>query len=205
MVGLALALALFAAGAALIAAPTTGSAKTPAPKPTAHAAESQTGVVACPSPYTVGFRPAPKSVPAGCPSPCPSLHVNSPQTLGGLVVGREDPCGDFQASNPDRALDAVSLFSLREPTQLLIATLEVGHFNAEAPLNDSGFRSGVISQIGSTVPQPLWLDGTEVYGTSTTGLTLVSWFRGRYLFILAIRDNYSEPKSILRDALRIQP
>ena len=202
---LAGALSALLAGTFLIVSPVAGAAKVPAAKPSPQATVVQSGIIACPSPYTAGFRPAPKSVPAGCPAPCPALHVNSPQTIGGLVVGREDPCGDFQASNPSRALDAVSLFSLREPTQLLIATLEVGRFSAQAPLSDPSFRQGVISQIGSTEPEALWLGGTEVFATSTTGLTLISWFRGRYLFILAVRDNYSEPKSLVRDALRIEP
>ena len=202
--GAALALALFLSGAVLITKPASSSAATPSPA-AGHSKRATAVVEACPSPYTQGFHRAPANVPAGCPAPCPALQVSTPPTMGGLVVSREDPCGDFQASNPARALDAVSLYSLREPTKLLIATLEIGRFTKKAPLDDSSFRGGVIAQVGSTEPQPLWLDGREVYATASTGLVLISWYRGRYLFILAVRDNYAEPKAILRDALKVAP
>jgi hypothetical protein len=206
------ALALLATGTVLVAVPSGGSARasagsSPSPAAKAHAASqhASTAIVACPSPYTQGFQKAPKNVPAGCPGPCAALGILTPATMGGLTVGREDPCGDFQSSNTARALNGVALFSLREPTQLLIATLEVGRFAPSAPIGDAGFRDGVISQIGSTAPQPLWLDGHEVFATSTTGLTLICWFKGRYMFVLAVRNNYDQPKSILRDALKVNP
>ena len=209
--GIVLALALAVTGAVLIVAPSGGTARaassSPSPAAKSHAASrhAATAIVACPSPYTQGFQKAPPQVPSGCPAPCAALHVQTPATMGGLVVGREDPCGDFQASNPSRALNAVALFSMREPTQLLIATLQVGRFSSAAPLGDSGFRDDVISQIGSTAPEPLWLDGHEVFATSTTGLVLICWFKSRYLFILAVRNNFDQPKSILRDALKVNP
>lgn len=205
------AVAMLATGAVLIVIPSGGSARasssSPSPAAKSHATTTHqsTGIVACPSPYTKGFHKAPANVPPGCPGPCPALSVSTPATMGGLVVGREDPCGDFQSSNTTRALDAVALFSVREPTQLLIATLEVGRFSPAAPLGDTGFRDGVISQIGQTTPQALWLEGHPVYATSSPGLTLICWFKGRYLFVLAVRNNYDQPKSILRDALKVNP
>lgn len=206
-----LALALLATGVVLIAAPSGGTARasssSPSPAASSHRAtqRASTAIVACPSPYTQGFQKAPAHLPSGCPGPCAAIGVLTPATMGGLVVGREDPCGDFQASNTSRALDGVALFSLREPTQLLIATLEVGRFSPAAPVGDSGFRDEVVSQIGSTTPEPLWLDGHEVFATSTAGLVLICWFKSRYLFILAIRDNFDQPKAILRDALKVNP
>ncbi len=206
---LAVGLAMLVVAAVLVVHPSGGGARagsTPSPAAGHHpSAQQSTAVVACPTPYTVGLQKAPSRVPAGCPGPCPAIGVSTAPTMGGLVVGREDPCADFQSSSASRALNGIALFSLREPNRLLIATLEVGRFAPDAPLSDGDFRDGVMSQIGSTTPQALWLDGHEVYATSTTGLVLVSWFRGRYLFVLAIRDNYDQPKAILRDALKVNP
>ena len=135
---------------------------------------------------------------------CSVLKVQAPNTLGGLKVTTADPCSTFLEARGDRALDSVALLTLRGDQDLLMATLEVGRFSASAPVSDPAFRSGVIVSIGNVQPRSLEINGQTVYTSASPGLVLVSWLRGRYLYVLAIRQTFGFPKALLRDALKVQ-
>lgn len=135
---------------------------------------------------------------------CSVLKVTAPNTMGGLSVSPADPCSTFLQARGDRALDAVTLLTLRQSDQLLIATLEVGRFSSAAPLSDPGFRAGVVNSIGDVQPRALQVGRETVYTSASPGLTLVTWIRGRYLYVLAIRGTFGFPKALLRDALKVQ-
>lgn len=150
-------------------------------------------------------KPSPKPSPKAAAAPrCALLKLRTPNTLGGLKVTYANPCSTFLEARGSRALDGIALITLRQPDDLLMATLEVGRFQSSAPISDASFRSGVIGSIGDVDPRPLQVGGETVYASASPGLTLVTWIRGRYLYVLAIRSNYAFPKALLRDALKVQ-
>jgi hypothetical protein len=62
----------------------------------------------------------------------------------------------------------------------------------------------VVNQIGATAPRPVRLGHDTVYLTTGTRQSVAVWFKGRYLFVLATRADYEQPRTLLRRALEIQ-
>jgi hypothetical protein len=128
---------------------------------------------------------------------------NLPPDLLGLKLAREDVSADL-AKVPKAFVDALSLFSLRHD-DLVMATLQVSRFNAGADVKAEKFRQTVVNQIGSSAPRTVRLGGETVYLTTGTKQSIGVWFKDRYLFVLATRADYDEPRTLLRKALEIQP
>jgi len=173
----------------------------PSPSPTVSPAAGQ----ASPAPSAAPATPSPAASASPCGSGCPTVDVNAPLSMNGLGVDREDACADFKNASGRLAIDRLTLLGIRQPRQqqLLMATLEIAHFVAAAPLDQPSFQAGILDSIGAVKPQQL-LVGDEVANVSKApGLLIASWFRGRYLFILVIRDTYDQPKSLLRAAMKV--
>jgi len=128
---------------------------------------------------------------------------NLPPDLLGLAIAREDVSEDL-AKVPSAFIDALSLYSLRH-NDLVQATLQVSRFNDGADVEADKFRQTVVNQIGSSAPRTVRLGGSTVYLTTGTKQSIGVWFKGRYLFVLATRADYDEPRTLLRKALEIQP
>lgn len=148
--------------------------------------------------------PKPAAAHAASAPKCTLLHVKSPNTLAGLRVQTANPCSTFLTARGSRALNGIALLTLRQSDNLLIATLEVGRFEPAAPVSDPSFRSQVIVGIGDVTPRQLQVGGQTVYTSASPGLQLLTWIRGRYLYVLAIRGTFGFPKSLLRDSLQVQ-
>jgi len=128
---------------------------------------------------------------------------NLPTDLLGLHVAKEDVSAEV-AKVPSAFIDALSLYSLRH-NDLVQATLQVSRFNAGADVKAEKFRQTVVNQIGSSAPRTVRLGADTVYLTTGTKQSIGMWFKGRYLFVLATRADYDEPRTLLRKALEIQP
>ncbi len=126
-----------------------------------------------------------------------------PADLLGLKVTPENVSADL-ARVPRAFVDALSLYSMRRD-DLVMATLQVSRFNPGADAAAETFRRTVVNQIGATAPRPVRLGADTVYLTTGTKQSIAVWFRGRYLFVLATRADYDQPRTLLRQALRIQP
>lgn len=126
-----------------------------------------------------------------------------PNELLGLEVTPEDISGTV-ASEQRSYVEATSLYSLRAD-ELLQATLQVSRFNENADAKDAGFRRSLLSQIGGSRPRAVRVGKDEVYLTSGTKQQLAIWFRGEHLLILATREDFPRPKTLLRRALEVQP
>ena len=123
--------------------------------------------------------------------------------LSGLTVQKEDVAGNI--AKVDAAfVDGVALYSLRADN-LVQATLQVSRFIAEGDPGEEKFRDSVINQIGATKPRPFRLGSHTVYLTTGTKQSIAVWFRERYMFILASRSDYDEPRTLLRQALELKP
>jgi hypothetical protein len=134
-----------------------------------------------------------------------------PTELLGLEVRREDVTGTV-AKVDATYLTGLGLWSLRkipEPDSgggdLVQATLQVSRFNAAARPKSSDFRQTVVNQIGSSKPRAFRLGKRTVYLTTGTKQSIAVWFKEDYLFILASRADYEEPRTLLRAALEVKP
>lgn len=101
-------------------------------------------------------------------------------------------------------VDGVGLFSLRRDTQLE-ATLQVSRFTKGAKTGSKVFRESVIQQIGSTKPREFRMGNDEVFLTTGRRQSVSIWFKDKYLFVLSVRDEYSQPRALLRSALEVEP
>jgi len=126
-----------------------------------------------------------------------------PADLLGLKLAPEN-VSDELARVPKAYVDALSLYSLRR-NDLVMATLQISRFNAGADVAADTFRKTVVNQIGATAPRPVRLGRDTVYLTTGTKQSIAVWFKGRYLFVLATRADYDQPRTLLRRALEIEP
>ena len=132
------------------------------------------------------------------------LELSSlPSEILGLAVQKEDVAGSVAKVN-STFIDALGLWSLRSD-DLVQATLQVSRFSEGAQFEKSDFRQSVVNQIGSARPRTFRLGKRTVYLTTGTKQSIAVWFKGAYLFVLASRSDYDEPRTLLRAVLEIKP
>lgn len=124
-----------------------------------------------------------------------------PGELNGLRVEREDEAETLQQARRSWA-EAVGLYSLRSG-DLLQATLQVTRLHDEADPADRDFRRALLNQIGGSASRPIRLGDRTVYVSTGNKQRLSTWFDGDYMFILAVRDDYDRPRTLLRQALEL--
>jgi hypothetical protein len=123
------------------------------------------------------------------------------RSFAGLTVTDEDVSQTVKGAQ--RAyVDALSLYGLRSG-QLLEATLQVAEFNPDARYQTPAFRTSVVNQIGSVTPVPIDVNGTTVYASQGSRQRIFVWFAGRNFFVLAVRQDYPLPRTLLREALQV--
>jgi hypothetical protein len=102
-------------------------------------------------------------------------------------------------------VDAVGLYSLRSPDDLLQATLQLSRFSPDADYRSERFQQAVVQQIGSSAPRAFRMGDQTVHLTTGRRQSVAVWFKDRYLFVLATREEFEQPRSLLRAALAITP
>lgn len=122
-----------------------------------------------------------------------------PKKVLGLTVTRE-PTSALTLGFDDTYLEAVGLWGFRRG-KLLQATLQIGKFTGDANVEDERFRRSVASQVGSTLPQESQMSNQTVYLSAGARQSLAIWFYGDYLFVLATRDEYDTPRTLLRELI----
>ena len=127
-----------------------------------------------------------------------------PSELLGLKVTQEDMTASL-AGSKDSYVDGVGLYAYRSEDDLLQATLQVSKFIDDARYRDAGFRSSVVAKIGGSVPRLVRLGDQRVYLTTGSKQQIAVWFRDEYLFVLSSRDDFTQPRALLREALDIRP
>lgn len=125
-----------------------------------------------------------------------------PEDLMGLKVAAEEIGGAPDVKDP--YVEGVGLYSLRTG-DLLQGTLQVSRFSEDADSETNRFRQAVVSQIGSTVPKAYQMGDRTVYLTAGKRQSIAVWFDGRYFFVLSTRDEFEQPRALLRAALEIKP
>jgi len=136
------------------------------------------------------------------------VHTIQPLTLKtlpsqvlGLTVKPEATDQLKQAKRP--FIDAVAFYSLRKGDELE-ATLQVSHFDDKARLSDPNFVTSLVSQIGSTAPKAVRMGHDTVFLTTGTRQSVSVWLRGRDMFILSSREDFTQPRALLRALLGVQ-
>jgi hypothetical protein len=127
-----------------------------------------------------------------------------PAELLGLKATQEDMTASL-AGSKDSYVDGVGLYAYRSQDDLLQATLQVSKFIDDARYRDAGFRSSVVAKIGGSVPRLVRLGDQRVYLTTGSKQQIAVWFRDDYLFVLSSRDDFTQPRALLREALDIRP
>ena len=125
-----------------------------------------------------------------------------PGELLGLKVATEDIGGAKHVKDP--FVESVGLYSLRQGDQLQ-GTLQVSTFTKGADSETARFRKAVVQQVGSTVPQQYKMGGHTVYLTAGKRQSIAVWFQGRTFYVLSMREEFEQPRALLRAALEIKP
>jgi len=128
-----------------------------------------------------------------------------PAQMLGLNVAKENIAKVLAGDKRPLYVDKVTLYSLREQSKLLQATLEVGDFKNDAPWTSADFQYSIVARLGSSLPITVRAGPQIVYVTSSKGLTIAIWFKDRTMFTLAVRNGYKQPKELLREALKVNP
>ena len=81
----------------------------------------------------------------------------------------------------------------------------VAHSNGAVVLPSSPAGTADALHRRSSAPRTERLGTDTVYLTTGTKQSIAVWFKDRYLFVLATRADYDEPRTLLRKALEIQP
>jgi hypothetical protein len=126
-----------------------------------------------------------------------------PSQVLGLTVDQED-VSKALAQVRRTYVDATSVFSFRDE-ELLQATLQVSRFSHDARFRSAEFRRTLVNQIGGSNPTPVRVGSRDVFLTTGNRQRIAVWFRDRYMFVLATREDFERPRTLLRSALRITP
>ena len=125
-----------------------------------------------------------------------------PSEILGLQVQREDMAEALEGAQLSY-VDEVGLYSLRRE-ELLQATVQVSRFNENADAESAEFRRTLLSQVGGSVPKQLVVGDETLYLTTGTKQTIAVFFRDRTMVVLAIRDDYDQPRALTREALALE-
>lgn len=128
--------------------------------------------------------------------PSPAV-VTLPSQIVGLRVVRENVGAELRGVSASY-LDSLGLFSFREKSNLLRASLQVGRFNKEAAPNQARFRDAVIAQLGATIPVRIRVGETDVWLSQGTDQSIYTWFSKNAFFVLSVRSDYPFPRTLLR-------
>lgn len=131
-----------------------------------------------------------------------AANVTVPPTVLGLTLSSEN-VAQTVASTPRTYVDSLVLYGLRQDN-LLEATFQVARFNPGNVYTRQQFRLEMVDQIGSALPVTLDVAGTTVYLTEGNRQRIYVWFANRFFFVLACRQDYQTPRSLLRQLLMVQ-
>ncbi|MBA3654157.1 MAG: hypothetical protein H0W70_08180 [Actinobacteria bacterium] len=145
--------------------------------------------------------PAAGGVPGKAIKPLPSNVL--PATLGDLEVHPEDVQSTVQQAANSYA-SALSLYSLRK-TNLVFATLEVARLTDRFNYRNKKQQALLADKVGGARSEPHRVGPVVVYLTTGLRQSISIWFSGRHLFVLSTREDYDQPRALLRSAIEITP
>ena len=132
----------------------------------------------------------------------PIAASSLPDTIVGLEVAAED-IKNVVSPADNTYLNAVGLYSMRRGN-LVFATLQVSRTTDKFDNKDAKQRSLLADKIGGARSEERRIGSDRVFLTQGTRQRIAVWFKGRDLFILSVRDDFEQPRALLREALEIQ-
>lgn len=86
-----------------------------------------------------------------------------------------------------------------------MATVQVSRLLPEADVDSSQFRRSIVGRIGSSRARETLWGGESVWLTTATKAKVAIWFKGNYVFLLTMRDEFDQPRTLLRELLGVKP
>ena len=126
-----------------------------------------------------------------------------PATLGDLEVHAEDITATLGQARNSYA-DRLSLYSLRK-NNLVFATLEISRLTSGFDYKSVKQRALLADKVGGAKSEEHRVGPVVVYLTSGLRQRISVWFTGRHLFVLSTREDYDQPRTLLRNALAVTP
>lgn len=132
-----------------------------------------------------------------------ALDADVPGRILGLEVRREDVTKALEQFKP-AYVEAAALYSLRSE-ELVQATLQIARVAADLEHDPAAFRRAVVDQVGSSAPRATVMGERTVYRTTGTKQSVAVWFEGRTMYLLAVRDDFGKPRTLIRTIVDLSP
>ncbi|HEX7165716.1 MAG TPA: hypothetical protein VF230_01925 [Acidimicrobiales bacterium] len=124
-----------------------------------------------------------------------------PSSMADLAVVKEN-VADQVATVDDQYIDATALYSVRDGSKA-VATLQISRFNDDARVDDFEFRNGFVSNLGGQRGVPLRIGKEQVLVTQGNLQRAAVWFRDDLVFVLTTREDFTKPRTLLRQAVNV--
>jgi len=124
-----------------------------------------------------------------------------PSEVLGLNVHDEHTTIDTKVTKQNRSyVDAIGLLSFRRG-DLLQATLQISRLTNAAARHPDRFRSTVLQGVlgSAREPTPFRIENHKVYLTSGDQQSIALWFQGKSLYLLTVRSDFKQPRTLLRE------
>jgi hypothetical protein len=126
-----------------------------------------------------------------------------PSDVLGLNTAQED-VSKALATGRRSFVGTTSVYSFRKG-DLLQATLQVSRFLDGADWQSQKFKDTLVAGIGGVKATLVRVGDRDVYLTAANQQRIAIWFRGPYMFIVATREDFGEPRALVRKLLEIAP
>lgn len=134
--------------------------------------------------------------------PVEPLEVSLPEALVGLKVEAEKVTDALENFRPSY-VEGAALYSFRGDKDLVQATLQVARFRDEERNRSAAFRNSILAQFGSTRPRATLMGDVTVYRTTQTKQIVAIWFDDLDWYLLSIRDEFDQPRTLMRETLEV--
>lgn len=125
-----------------------------------------------------------------------------PAEMLGLSIERED-IEEILNATKRPYLQAASLYSLREGDELQ-ATLQIGAFADDAEYAEDSFRRSLLATLGGGSIRELRVGGRPVFLTTGDRQQVAIWFEEDLMVVLSTREEFEQPRTLLRNALELE-
>ena len=136
--------------------------------------------------------------------PVEPLDIALPTEVVGLKVAEESVKEALESFRPSY-VEGAALYSFRtqDEKELVQATLQIARFRDEPRNRSNAFRQSILTQFGSTRPRTTRMGDVVVYRTTQTKQTVAIWFDDLDWYMLAIRDEFDRPRTLMRETLEV--
>jgi hypothetical protein len=126
-----------------------------------------------------------------------------PSEVLGLQAAQED-VSKALAVGRRSYVQTTSVYSFRKD-DLLQATMQVSRFLDGADWKSDKFRGTLVSGIGGVQATTVRVADQVVYLTAANQQRIAVWFKGPYVFIVATREDFGQPRALVRKLVEVNP